>query len=57
MKKSLIVTTLQRGNASRDAPRHKADAERQGLHADAEHSALYTNHLVVRRVNGTDVLL
>ncbi|UZA71768.1 DUF1534 domain-containing protein [Pseudomonas viridiflava] len=30
MKKSLIVTTLQRGNASRDAPRHKADAERQG---------------------------
>ncbi|MCF9018429.1 DUF1534 domain-containing protein [Pseudomonas syringae] len=28
MKKSLIVTTLQRGNASRDAPRHKADAER-----------------------------
>ncbi|TKJ62641.1 hypothetical protein PviCFBP13515_03580 [Pseudomonas viridiflava] len=28
MKKPLIVTTLQRGKASRDAPRHKADAER-----------------------------
>ncbi|PNQ90818.1 hypothetical protein CCU68_19815 [Pseudomonas gingeri NCPPB 3146 = LMG 5327] len=32
----MIVPTLRRGNASRDAPRPLCDAERHGLHAHAE---------------------